>query len=169
MNATDIPTLDVVRRVVRCLEGGGLEVALGGSGLLAALGLMDVVHDWDVTTDGQASTVELALERTGFPFRECAAGDGDFATVAHYIVDGQSHEVDVMVGFALRHGDRTIELPTRVSGRWRGLPLADPAVWEQAYRLLGEGFKADLLSRWNEDADPFGGADEWRSRVPAEE
>jgi hypothetical protein len=153
VKATEIPSLDVVRRVVRCLEGGGLDVAIGGSGLLAALGLMDVVHDWDVTTDGPASVVELALERTGFPYREAAVGEGNFATEARYIVDGQSHQVDVLVGFALRDGDRTIVLPTRVSGRWRGLPLADPAVWELAYRLLGNGFKADLLSRWNEDAD----------------
>lgn len=117
------------------------------------MGLAEVVHDWDVTTDGPASTVEAALAGAGFPYREGATGEGDFATVGNYIVDGGSHDVGLIVGFAVRLGDRTIALPTRVSGTWRGLPLADPAVWELAYRLLGNGVKADLLSRWNENVD----------------
>jgi len=152
---TGIPSLDVVRRVVRSLEECGLEAAIGGSGLLAALGLTEVVRDWDVTTDGPVSDVEAALGRTGFPYRERVAGEGDFASVARYIVDGGLHEVDVIVGFAVRLDGRTIELPARVSGLWCGLPLADPVVWEQAYRLLGNGLKADLLFRWNASVGPI--------------
>ncbi len=151
---TGIPGLAVVRRVVTSLEERGLDAAIGGSGLLAALGLTDVVRDWDVTTDGPASTVEAALGSAGFPYRECPAGEGDFASAARYVVDGGSHEVDVIVGFALRLDGRTVELPTRVSAMWCGLPLADPVIWEQAYRLLGDGRKADLLSRWNHGVEP---------------
>lgn len=151
---TGIPSLDVVRRVIGSLEESGIEAAIGGSGLLAALGLTEEVRDWDVTTDGPVSTVEVALGRVGFPYRARAAGEGVFASVACYVVDGGSHEVDVIVGFGVRLDGRTIELPTRVSGIWRGLPLADPAVWERAYRLLGNGEKAELLSRWNQGVDP---------------
>ena len=52
------------------------------SGLLAALGLTQVVHDWDVTTDGPAPIVEGALEAAGFSYREAPAGVGVYATAA---------------------------------------------------------------------------------------
>ena len=73
---TGIPSLDVVRRVIGSLEESGIEAAIGGSGLLAALGLTEEVRDWDVTTDGPVSTVEVALGRVGFPYRARACRGG---------------------------------------------------------------------------------------------
>jgi hypothetical protein len=98
--------------------------------------------------------VEGALEAAGFSYREAPAGVGVYATAALYIVDGGSHEVDVIVGFAVRVGGRKVELPTRVSATWQGLPLADPTVWEKAYRIIGQRSKADLLARWRQQTDP---------------
>jgi hypothetical protein len=149
----EIPDLTVVREILDCFEDHGIVGAIGGSGLLAALGLTKVVHDWDITTDGAASSVERALVEVGYPYRCGAVGAGTFATTALYIVDAETHEVDVIVGFAVRTGGRRIDLPTRVTGTWRSLPLADPIVWEQAYRAMGETDKADLLTCWQEGTD----------------
>src|SRR5262245_2371184 len=60
------PLLDAVRR----LEGAGLVVALGGSGLLAALGLESEARDWDLTTDAMPDDVAarfagITIERVG--------------------------------------------------------------------------------------------------------
>lgn len=60
------PRLDVVRRVVASLVAGSVPVALGGSGLLAALGLVDRVRDWDLTTDGTPEQVIAALTAAGW-------------------------------------------------------------------------------------------------------
>jgi hypothetical protein len=150
-----IPDLTVVREILRCFDDHGIVGAIGGSGLLAALGLAQVVRDWDITTDGAPSSVERALVEVGYSYRRGAVGVGTFASAALYVVDAETHEVDVIVGFAVRVEGRKIELPTRVSGTWRSLPLADPNVWEQAYRAMGETAKADLLDSWQDPAGSF--------------
>ena len=149
----ELPDPTAVRRVLGCLEDQGLAGAIGGSGLLAALGLTQVVHDWDITTDGAPSSVERALAEAGYPYRYGATGVGVFATTALYIVDAATHQIDVIVGFAIRIEGRRIELPTRVTATWRGLPLAAPTVWEQAYRAMGETAKADLLASRQKGTD----------------
>ncbi len=149
-----IPDLTVVREILSCFDDHGIVGAIGGSGLLAALGLTQVVRDWDITTDGTPSSVERALVEVGYPYRCAPVGAGTFASAALYIVDAETHEVDVIVGFAVRIEGRRIELPTRVTGTWRALPLADPGVWEQAYRAIGETAKADLLRSWRHRTDP---------------
>jgi hypothetical protein len=149
----EIPDSTVVRRILDCFENHALVGAIGGSGLLAALGLTRLVHDWDITTDGAPSRVEAALIEAGFPYRSGTTGVGNFATTALYVVDATTHEVDVIVGFAVRSEGRRIELPTRVTGSWRGLPIADPTVWEQAYRMMGETSKADLLALCRQRTD----------------
>jgi len=149
----EIPDPTAARRVLDCLECHGLVGAIGGSGLLAALGLTRVVHDWDITTEGAPSSVEIALTDAGYPYRSTSAGGGNFATTALYTIDAVSHEVDVIVGFAFRSEGRRVDLPTRVTGLWRGLPLADPSVWEQAYRMMGQTTKADLLAAWLDRTD----------------
>jgi hypothetical protein len=148
----EIPDRDVVRRVLRTLEDDGMVAAIGGSGLLAALGLADVVNDWDVTVDAPTSMVAGALKTAGVSFQEAPVGSGVYATAARFVVDGADHQVDVIVGFAVLVDGTRIELPTRITGRWRDLPLADPVVWERAYRFIGQTSKADLLARWLEQA-----------------
>jgi hypothetical protein len=144
----------VVRRTIDRLGSHGLVGAIGGSGLLAAMGLTRVVHDWDVATDAARSSVETALVEAGLSSRDGPGEEAQFASAARFVVDAGTHEVDVIVGFALWDHGRRIELPTRVTGSWRGLPLADPSVWEQADRILGRNAKADLLAAWRERADP---------------
>lgn len=142
------PPLTVVAAVVAALRAHGAVAAVGGSGLLAALGLAERVRDWDLTTDAATDTVEAALASTGLGYTRVSAGEGRFETRARFCVPGGDHEVEVLVGFAVRDGDRLVPLPTRVGGHWRGLPVADPAVWVRAYRLLGREDRAERLQRW---------------------
>lgn len=122
--------------------------ALGGSGLLAALGLIDRVRDWDLTTDAEPELVATALRAAQLEHAEVTAGDGGYATRARFLVDGGDHEVDLLVGFGFRVGGSTIPIPTRVTGHWQGLPLGDPVKWAHAYRLMGRTGRADTLQTW---------------------
>jgi hypothetical protein len=148
-----IPDVTAVREILSCFDDHGIVGAIGGSGLLAALGLTRVVRDWDITTDGAPSSVVRALVEVGYPYRCGTVGVGIFASAALYIVDAGTHDVDVIVGFAVRIEGQRIELPTRVAGTWHSLPIADPTVWEQAYRAMGETAKADLLVAWQDRTD----------------
>lgn len=144
----EVPRFDVVVRVIEAMRAHGLAPALGGSGLLVALGLADTAHDWDVTVDAPVVTVDTALELAGLAYTDGSSGDAVYATRQRYVIDGGDHHVDVLVGFALRGPDGVERLPTRVTGLWQGIPLADPVVWQRAYTLLNRPEKAALLGRW---------------------
>lgn len=122
--------------------------AIGGSGLLVALGLSDVANDWDVTLDTTPSTVTKTLDRADVPYTDRTYPGDRYGTGCRYVVDGGDHQVDVVVNFSLRAATGITALPARVTGEWRGLPLADPVVWARAYRLLDKPDKAELLERW---------------------
>jgi len=145
------PPLSAVVAVLDALQARGAVAAVGGSGLLAALGLIGRVRDWDVTTDATTQAVQAALSATGLPVVVASAGQGGYATRARFAVRGVGHDVDVLVGFALRDHGHVVALPTRVTRIWRGLPIADPEVWLQAYRLLGRQDRAALLQRWHHE------------------
>ncbi len=56
---------------------------------------------------------------------------------ARFVVPCADHDVDVLVGFALRDNrGGVVPLPARVTRTWSGLPIADPDVWLRAHRLL---------------------------------
>ncbi len=77
------PPLSVVTAVVAALQAHGAVAAVGGSGLLAALGLVDSVRDWDVTTDAATETVEAALAGVaGAAVTTASAGEAGYATRA---------------------------------------------------------------------------------------
>lgn len=140
-----LPPLGTVRAVIAALEDAKIVAAVGGSGLLAAYGLVDHVRDWDVTSDGEPEAVQNALTRAGISFIRDTSSDDGFATKAWIHVDGGNHEVDLLLGFAVRADGEVVHLPTRVSRQWLGLPIADPVVWARAYCLLGRPDRASLL------------------------
>jgi hypothetical protein len=152
-----IPRMDVALEVVSALEARSIAVALGGSGLLAALGLLDEVRDWDLTTDESPQMVEEALDSAGLRSCPVVAGDLNYTTQARFCVPGDGSDVDLIVGFGLRYEGEIVHFPTRVTGQWRGLPLGDPVTWELAYRILGRPARAEALKRW---LDVHGSSDE---------
>ncbi len=138
------PPLGGVHRLVAVLQVASWRPAIGGSGLLVALGLADTAKDWDVTVDAPVEAVIATLDRAGLSYRDETLTDGIYASDRRLIFDGP---IDLLVNFAMRGPDGVERLPTRVAGCWCGLPLGDPAIWARAYRLLGRDAKAELLEQ----------------------
>ena len=133
------PPLEPLLELVARLEAEGIRCALGGSGLLAALGLTETVHDWDLTVD--ASVEQLVPFAGGWPF-ETAGSSGVHADAKLMF---PAHSIEIIARFAF-HGPRgAIRIPTVVTGRWRGVPLGSPEAWLSAYHLLERPAKRDLL------------------------
>jgi hypothetical protein len=132
------PLLDAVGR----LEARGLACALGGSGLLAALGLADHVRDWDVTTDAPIEAVRAALDGLEPAWK----GSDEIHADQKLMLGGGV--VEVIVGFAFHAGGGVVRIPTMVSGRLGGVPLGSPEAWAVAYALLGREEKSRRLLGW---------------------
>ena len=150
------PPLEPVRSIVAALEQSGMPVALGGSAVLAWLGLTDRVRDWDVTVEGDPVEVARVLGRGGLEVDDRTSRDLPFASRARLTVDAEDHEIDVIVGFALRRGNEVVRVPVRVAGHWKGLPVAEPADWRLAYQLMGRFDRADALGAFLADPDRAG-------------
>jgi hypothetical protein len=165
-----IPPLQTLIKLLQICDAGGVVAAVGGSALLGSLGLVDIVHDWDVTTDAATALVRAALDELALPVHDRTIHSPPYRSRRLLTVDSADHSIDVIVGFALLDGGgRVIELPTRVCGHWRGLPMGDPIVWQRAYTLLGRLDRAELLrtsiaSRAHERTDAAIQAD--RSQPP---
>jgi hypothetical protein len=133
------PPLEPLRGTVDRLERAGVVVALGGSGLLAALGLTDSVGDWDLTTDAGLDRVRAALAGEGITH----TGPDELHADRKLTLAGGTVEVIVGLAFHTRRG--LVRIPTWVCGRWRGLPIGSPEAWAVAYHLLGRAAKSEAL------------------------
>lgn len=139
------PPLDVVRAVIEAFTGRGVDVALGGSALLAAGGLVERIGDWDLTTDAGPVLVEEVLAELALPWTRAARAH-PFLTEACFTVDAGDHTVDVLSRFAVATSDGVLEVPTRTTGTWLGMPLGDSRAWVRAYRAMGREDRADALA-----------------------
>lgn len=135
------PPLEPLLVLVERMERSGIVVALGGSGLLAALGLADTVGDWDLTTDARLDRVTAALD--GEPFTH--KGSDELHADQKLMLAGGS--IEVIVGFAFHTPHGVAHIPTRESGRWNGVPLGSLEGWAVAYHLLGRQEKSEALWR----------------------
>jgi hypothetical protein len=122
---------------VQELRNAGIEVALGGSGLLFALGLTNSVGDWDLTTD---APVDVVVETLGSKARR-GPRTAPYTTSAFLQV---GEHIEVLVGFAVDG----VHFPTVVTGEWNDVPLGDPVVWMDAYRALGRSAKSATLQEY---------------------
>ncbi|UFU07228.1 hypothetical protein [Ruania halotolerans] len=143
------PPLGVLPRLHDALAEYGA-VALGGSGLLRALGIDVPVNDWDLITDAEPQRVREVIGSLGLPVREVAGDSAQFSTRALFQVSdpGTGREIDVMVDFAIIDDGRPVPIPVRPYRRWRGMWLAHPQDWALAYRLMGRTEKAAQLRSW---------------------
>ena len=139
--ATDprTPAIDPLRDVLARLDHAGIMCALGGSGLLLALGLWDTVNDWDVTTDDAVDDVAAAL--AGEPPERF----GSSGIHADHKLVLRGGEIEIICRFALRSEAGVCRVPTRVLSTWRGVPVGSPLAWAVAYALMGRDAKAELL------------------------
>lgn len=136
------PPLGGAWRIVARLERAGIECALGGSGLLAALGLADTVRDWDLTTDAPRRALEAAL--AGLEWEN--AGSDELHADEKLMFPGL--ELEIIRGFAFFTPAGVVRVPTIVTRRWAGLPVGSPECWVAAYHLLGRERKRDDLLDW---------------------
>lgn len=128
----ETPPIESLQKVYARLVQAGVPCALGGSGLLAALGLVDHVGDWDLTVEGDVAAIaalfaDLPLE---------LAGNSGIHADHKVMLPGESSEV--IVNFAFQVEGPVIRIPTLVSGTWNDVAIASPECWAVAYALMGE-------------------------------
>jgi hypothetical protein len=133
------PPLEPLATLVARLERAGIVTALGGSGLLAALGLTDHVRDWDLTTDTPLDVVTRALGETPFEHKGSDALHAD----QKLMLEGGT--IEIILGFAFHTDGGVVHIPTVVTSRWQGIPLGSPEGWAVAYALLGRAAKSEAL------------------------
>ena len=126
------PPLAPLRALLSRLERERLPHALGGSGLLAALGLVDQVNDWDVTVDAAIATLDALF--ADVPHERFGNGGGH----ADHKLTFRESRVELIARFAFFTPDGIVRIPTVVTGDWQGVPLGSPSGWAAAYALLGE-------------------------------
>src|SRR5262245_13134478 len=90
----DHPSLESLQQAVARLRRAGIPCALGGSGLLAALGLVDHVRDWDVTAEGDVA--EIAALFADLPHE--LAGNSGIHADHKVMLPGE--DLEVIVNFA---------------------------------------------------------------------
>jgi hypothetical protein len=139
------PLLEMLER----LRAQGLPHALGASGLLAALGLIREVNDWDVTVDAPIEKVEAACAGLEFSWH------GHSGCHADHKLGFERERIELIADFAFFVPGGIVRIPTVVTGTWQGIPVGSPAAWAAAYALMGEldgdarrRERAELLFAW---------------------
>jgi hypothetical protein len=127
-----LPPIEPLRACLARLEAAGVPHALGGSGLLAALGLVDHVNDWDVNCDADLDT--LASLFAGQPHERF----GNSGCHADHKLNLEHNGIELIARFAFFVDGGVVRIPTKVTRRWRELPVGSPEGWAVAYALMGE-------------------------------
>jgi hypothetical protein len=126
------PPLEPLHAALARLAAAGIPHALGGSGLLASLGLVDRVNDWDVTCDTDLDT--LAALFADQPHERF----GNSGCHADHKLNLEGGGIELIAGFAFFVEGGIVRIPTRVTGHWNGLPVGSPEGWAVAYAIMGE-------------------------------
>jgi hypothetical protein len=146
VTAARTPPLETVRALQAALADAGVPSVIGGSGLLASLGLVDEARDWDlVLPAGSVETAERVLAALGLDATRAPEGHPRYATEAMLAVDAGDHSIDVLVGFAVRPARGVVAIPPGAGDTWRGLVMARADDWAVAYRAMGRDARAALL------------------------
>ncbi len=139
MITLSLPPRAMLLEVHRRLSGAGIVHALGGSGLLAAHGLVDRVRDWDLTTETTLDRLLPLLDDLDPVYVGSSGRHSD----SKLVFDGGT--VELIVRFALVCDGRVARIPTLVRGAWQGIPLASLEAWAVAYRLMDRAHRAEPL------------------------
>ena len=133
------PPLEPLLEIIARLQRESIVCALGGSGLLAALGLAGTVRDWDLTAE---APLERLLPIAHGMRHETAGSDALHADAKLMFPDLM---VEVIAQFAFHAPRGVVRIPTVVTGHWRGVPLGSLEAWAVAYDLLDRPAKRDRL------------------------
>ncbi len=131
----------VLLPIIRLLEKNKITYALGGSGLLYYLKLIDSVNDWDITVECPKDTLVSAIN--GYDWVEQWSGDHPFASQYRLSID--SLNIDFIGSFAFHSEDEVLKLPVSIIGDWDGIKISSLEVWYVAYSLMGRQEKANLI------------------------
>ncbi|GGA02852.1 hypothetical protein GCM10008018_56150 [Paenibacillus marchantiophytorum] len=127
--------------VASLLVQNQIAYTLGGSGLLASLGLIEQVNDWDLLVDCSLEKLKAVLEP--YPYSEQKSGDYPFASQFRLQLIEQN--IDIIGNFALHSSSGTVTFPLTASSTWHGIHVGAPEIWFVAYKLMGRDAKAELL------------------------
>lgn len=169
MSGIDTPPLEPLRDLLARLDRAGLHGVLGGSGLLAAHGLVDRVNDWDVTVDCEVGALRAACDGLEYGFF------GHNGCHADHKLTFERERVELIPRLAYFVPDGVVHIPGNETRRWQGLPVGSPSGWAVAYALLGAAEssarrleRAEALFDWmrRHGADPAGHAALLREPLP---
>jgi hypothetical protein len=125
------PPLAPLHTLLAPLAAARISHALGGSGLLAALGLVDHVNDWDVTVETDVDGLAALYPAHTFT-RWNSGGHSD------HKLTFAAERTELIVRFAFFVPGGIVRIPTRVTGRWNDVPLGSPVAWAAAYAIMAE-------------------------------
>lgn len=137
-------TYEVLYPIISKLESDNIAYALGGSGLLFFLGLIDSVNDWDITVDCKKDTLIHAI--SGYDWIDQRTGDYPFAS--QFRLSIHTHKIDFIGGFACYSNDTIIKLPVSYFLEIQGIKLSNPEIWYVAYDLMGRKEKSNLIMKY---------------------
>lgn len=130
----------------RNLAAAGIRTVVGGSALLASLGLTDRVRDWDLITDTTPESAQRALADLGHRYRRLGPNDV-FSSAAAYCFEVNGVSIDLIVQFTIDTSTGPVRIPATPGATWRGLTMARPHDWALAYALMGRSEQAAALTR----------------------
>lgn len=138
-------------RITDELKEFGIPYALGGSGLLHALGLVEQVNDWDLLVECPKDKLLKVIQ--GYSCQEQKSGDGLFAS--EYRIQVVPLSIDFIGYFALRSTKGIVRLPLEQEkwNTWHGIPLSTPETWYVAYKMMGREPKAELVYNYLKHTD----------------
>jgi hypothetical protein len=142
-----LPPLEPLRRITDRLDAARIEWGVGASGLLASLGLVDRVNDWDVQVEAGPDAVRALFTDIPHVFH------GHGGCHADWKLAFETARTEVIPRFAFFAPAGIVRVRLSVSRHWRGLPIASPEGWACAYWLMGEYDEPSLRERRAERAE----------------
>ena len=136
-----LPPVEPLRRLTARLDAAGIEWGVGASGLLAALGLVHEVNDWDVQVEAEPDALRALFADLEYAFH------GHGACHADWKLSFAGPRTEVIPRFAFFVPGGVVRVRLAVSRHWRGLPIASPEGWACAYWLMGEYDEPALRAR----------------------
>lgn len=138
------PPLSLIVEMQQKFAARGMHSVVGGSAVLASLGLVEDVQDWDLLTDAAPAVVQEVLEALECRYERLGPA-GVFRSAGLFRVSAEDHTIDIISRFTIETPEGMVHIPARAGDQWQGLVLARPQEWELAYRLMGRTQRVDLL------------------------